>query len=113
MKPSVTMPDDDDAKKKKPRASPYPPGKDRWGRPVDKAPREYEKLRPLVICGPSGVGKGTLIDKLVEDFPERFGFSVSHTTRKPRPGEKDAADVCRCSETAERGGEGGMWKRDD
>jgi guanylate kinase len=42
-----------------------------------------------VICGPSGVGKGTLIDKLVEDFPERFGFSVSHTTRKPRPGEKD------------------------
>jgi guanylate kinase len=42
--------------------------------PIDKAPREYEKLRPLVICGPSGVGKGTLIDKLMEDFPERFGF---------------------------------------
>lgn len=24
---------------------------------------------------------------LREDFPGRFGFSVSHTTRKPRPGE--------------------------
>ena len=24
---------------------------------------------------------------LLEDFPGRFGFSVSHTTRKPRPGE--------------------------
>ncbi|CAM9417990.1 unnamed protein product [Pylaiella littoralis] len=44
-------------------------------------------LKPLVVCGPSGVGKGTLINMLREDFPGRFGFSVSHTTRKPRPGE--------------------------
>lgn len=44
-------------------------------------------LKPLVVCGPSGVGKGTLINMLLEDFPGRFGFSVSHTTRKPRPGE--------------------------
>ena len=66
----VIMPSDDDAAtKKKPRKSLYPPGKNRWGMPIDKAPREYEKLRPLVICGPSGVGKGTLIDKLMEDFP--------------------------------------------
>lgn len=36
---------------------------------------------PIVICGPSGVGKGTLINKLMEQHPERFGFSVSHTTR--------------------------------
>ncbi|CAN0476716.1 unnamed protein product [Ectocarpus sp. 12 AP-2014] len=46
-------------------------------------------LKPLVICGPSGVGKGTLINMLREDFPGRFGFSVSHTTRKPRSGEVD------------------------
>lgn len=42
-----------------------------------------------VIAGPSGVGKGTLIDRLLKAFPGRFGFSVSHTTRAPRPGEVD------------------------
>lgn len=46
-------------------------------------------MKPLVICGPSGVGKGTLITKLMEAFPRRFGFSVSHTTRQPRDGEEE------------------------
>lgn len=45
--------------------------------------------RPLVVCGPSGVGKGTLIKMLLDEFPNAFGFSVSHTTRGPRPGEED------------------------
>lgn len=45
--------------------------------------------RPLVLCGPSGSGKSTLIKKLFEEFPEKFGFSVSHTTRAPRPGEEN------------------------
>lgn len=45
--------------------------------------------RPLVLCGPSGSGKSTLIKKLFEEFPETFGFSVSHTSRAPRPSEKD------------------------
>jgi len=49
----------------------------------------YQKLSPIVVCGPSGVGKGTLIQKLMTEFPVKFGFSVSHTTRKPRPGEQD------------------------
>lgn len=40
--------------------------------------------KPIVISGPSGVGKGTLIAKLMEEFPSTFGFSVSHTTRAPR-----------------------------
>ena len=44
---------------------------------------------PLVIAGPSGVGKGTLIEKLLKDFPTFFVFSVSHTTRAPRPGEEN------------------------
>lgn len=44
---------------------------------------------PVVICGPSGVGKGTLIGKLMKEFPGQCGFSVSHTTRKPRDGEVD------------------------
>ncbi|KAI3782549.1 hypothetical protein L2E82_12600 [Cichorium intybus] len=44
--------------------------------------------RPVVISGPSGVGKGTLINKLMKDFPTMFGFSVSHTTRLPREKEQ-------------------------
>ena len=44
------------------------------------------------MCGPSGTGKSTLIGLLREEFPEDFGFSVSHTTRGPRPGERDGID---------------------
>jgi guanylate kinase len=44
-----------------------------------------------VITGPSGVGKGTLIRALLERFPD-FRLSVSATTRKPRPGERDGVD---------------------
>ncbi|KAH0464379.1 hypothetical protein IEQ34_007165 [Dendrobium chrysotoxum] len=43
--------------------------------------------KPIVISGPSGVGKGTLITKLMTEFPSTFGFSVSHTTRAPRDKE--------------------------
>jgi len=46
----------------------------------------------VVIAGPSGVGKGTMIKKLMDEFPGIFGFSVSHTTRDPRPGEVDGID---------------------
>ncbi|KAJ7634195.1 guanylate kinase/L-type calcium channel beta subunit [Mycena polygramma] len=44
-------------------------------------------IRPLVLSGPSGVGKSTLLHRLFAEFPDKFGFSVSHTTRAPRPGE--------------------------
>jgi hypothetical protein len=49
---------------------------------------EFDAAMPsaLVICGPSGVGKGTLIKRLMADSA-KFGFSCSHTTRSPRPGE--------------------------
>ncbi|KAF8479686.1 guanylate kinase [Russula ochroleuca] len=43
--------------------------------------------RPLVLSGPSGSGKSTLLRRLFDDHPARFAFSVSHTTRAPRPGE--------------------------
>ncbi len=46
-----------------------------------------ERPSALVICGPSGVGKGTLIKKLMDGSP-LFGFSCSHTTRAPREGEQ-------------------------
>lgn len=47
---------------------------------------------PLVVAGCSGAGKGTLIHKLMASDPESFGFSVSSTTRAPRPGEVDGVD---------------------
>lgn len=43
----------------------------------------------LVLSGPSGVGKGTIISKLMEIYPFKLDLSVSHTSRKPRPGEID------------------------
>jgi len=46
----------------------------------------------VLITGPSGVGKGTLIKMLLEAYPSRFGFSVSHTTRERRPAEVDDVD---------------------
>lgn len=44
--------------------------------------------RVFVITGPSGVGKGTLIQLLLARIPE-LELSVSATTRAPRPGEQD------------------------
>ena len=44
---------------------------------------------PIVIAGPSGVGKGTFVKMLMDKYPNLFGFSVSHTTRAPRPGEEN------------------------
>lgn len=43
----------------------------------------------LVIVGPSGVGKSTLIGRLRKEFPNDFGYSVSHTTRSIRGQEVD------------------------
>ncbi|MFN5728589.1 MAG: guanylate kinase, partial [Pseudanabaena sp.] len=37
----------------------------------------------IVVTGPSGVGKGTLLQKLLERYPDRILFSVSATTRSP------------------------------
>ncbi|KAI9008303.1 P-loop containing nucleoside triphosphate hydrolase protein [Gaertneriomyces semiglobifer] len=48
--------------------------------------------RPIIVCGPSGSGKSTLLKRLFADHPDMFGFSVSHTTRNPRPGEVDGKD---------------------
>jgi guanylate kinase len=52
----------------------------------------------FVITGPSGVGKGTLIEKLLERIPE-LELSVSATTREPRPGEEDGRDYHFLSES--------------
>ena len=46
----------------------------------------------FVYSGPSGVGKGTLKEKLFDEFGDQLAFSVSATTRKARPGEVDGRD---------------------
>nr|XP_057930421.1 guanylate kinase 1b isoform X2 [Doryrhamphus excisus] len=48
--------------------------------------------RPVVLSGPSGAGKSTLMKRLLKEHEGVFGFSVSHTTRNPRPGEEDGKD---------------------
>ena len=55
---------------------------------VAKLP-EKTLFKPVVIVGPSGAGKGTLINYLTTEFPDKFGFSVSYTTRAPRANEQD------------------------
>jgi guanylate kinase len=47
--------------------------------------------RAVVITGPSGVGKGTLIRSLLTRMPE-LQLSVSATTRRPRTGETQGVD---------------------
>ncbi|KAL4635363.1 guanylate kinase-like isoform X1 [Arapaima gigas] len=62
-------------------------------RQLDPSPLPVKKgmaaPRPVVLSGPSGAGKSTLLKKLLKDYEGVFGFSVSHTTRNPRPGEED------------------------
>jgi guanylate kinase len=47
--------------------------------------------RLIVLAGPSGVGKSSIVGALRAQLPELF-FSVSATTRDPRPGEIDGRD---------------------
>ncbi len=47
--------------------------------------------RLFVISAPSGAGKTTLLKKVMTEVPGLV-FSISHTTRTPRPGERDGVD---------------------
>ena len=50
-----------------------------------------DKGKLFVISGPSGAGKSTVVFKAIEDRDDMC-FSVSVTTRKPRPGEVDGKE---------------------
>ena len=45
----------------------------------------------LIISGPSGCGKSTLLKNVYKDIKDYY-FSISTTTRSPRPGEKNGVD---------------------
>lgn len=51
----------------------------------------------VVLAGPSAVGKSTVVHRLREQVPDLF-FSVSMTTRAPRPGEQHGVDYLYVSE---------------
>ncbi|MBH8566132.1 guanylate kinase [Nostoc sp. CENA67] len=57
--------------------------------PIQSSATTNENQSPgrlVVLTGPSGVGKGTLMRSLLQRHPELY-YSVSVTTRSPRPGE--------------------------
>lgn len=60
---------------------------------VERARRIHEHARPhvVVLAGPTAVGKGTVVARILEDFPD-VHMSVSATTRAPRPGEVDGVN---------------------
>lgn len=55
------------------------------------APNSRPRGRLVVLVGPSAVGKSTVVARIRELLPELL-FSVSATTRAPRPGEVDGRD---------------------
>jgi len=46
----------------------------------------------VIVSSPSGGGKTSIIKKLLEKYPGNYVYSISATTRKPRPGEVDGKD---------------------
>ena len=53
--------------------------------------------RLIVLCGPAGVGKGTVLGRVRAQHPGIW-LSVSATTRQPRPGEVDGVNYYFMSE---------------
>lgn len=52
----------------------------------------------IIFTGPSGVGKGTIVDKLFQEIPD-IEFSISCTTRQRRPKEEEGVDYFYVDET--------------
>jgi guanylate kinase len=63
----------------------------RTGAGVMLAPHDARRGRLIVLAGPSGVGKSSVVDGLRAAVPDLY-FSISATTRAPRMGEVDGRD---------------------
>ncbi|MCR5468166.1 MAG: guanylate kinase [Lachnospiraceae bacterium] len=46
----------------------------------------------IIVSGFSGAGKGTIMKRLVEKYPDSYALSVSATSRSPRPGEEEGRE---------------------
>lgn len=53
---------------------------------------EKKKGKIIIISGPSGVGKKTVIDQIINDKELNLSYSISMTTRQPRENEKNGID---------------------
>lgn len=58
---------------------------------ANPAPSTEKKGRLFIVSAPSGAGKTTLCKAVLDHFPD-MKYSVSTTTRKPRPGEMPGVD---------------------
>ncbi len=54
----------------------------------------------IVISGPSGVGKGTVLKQFIDDPKLKLAYSVSMTTREKRPGEEEGVNYYYVSKEA-------------
>ena len=54
--------------------------------------KEGANKKVLVVVGPSGVGKDTVMQKIFEKYPNSFKKGTTHTTRQIRPGEKEGVN---------------------
>eukprot|EP00775_Hariotina_reticulata_P013032 gene13032-13161_t len=55
-----------------------------------KPPRMPPRL--VVLTGPSAVGRAKLVAQLIDEFPDKFGVTISHTSRTPKEHEVDGRD---------------------
>jgi len=59
---------------------------------------QKDKMKTMLFTAPSGAGKTTVVQHLLEEYPDTLGFSVSATTRKKRKYERGGKDYYFLSE---------------
>lgn len=65
---------------------------------INMEKKTVKKGMLIILSGPSGVGKGTIRRKIMEDKSLNLFYSISLTTRKPRKRERDGVDYYFVSE---------------